>query len=147
MKKVYNLTPHSIDICDEDKQEVASIEPEGLVVRAQIEERVWRTLGSHDTPVWAIGVTEPTMETNPLHEGAIPKRIGKDNEEIFIIVSKLAADAIMNLSYKGFLWDWVSDKVKKIHVMTVHKSQFNEDRSKRYGALGFAIQGTIWRNE
>ena len=147
MKKVYNLTPHDIDICDEDKQEVASIEPEGLVVRAQMEESVWRTLGSHDTPVWAIGVTEPTMETNPLHEGAIPKRIGKDNEEIFIIVSRPAADAIMNLSYKGFLWDWVSDKAKKIHVMTVHKSQFNRETGERHGALGFALQGTIWRNE
>ncbi len=147
MKKVYNLTPHSIDICDEDKQEVASIEPEGLVVRAQMDESVWRTLGSHDTPIWAIRVTEPTIETNPFHEGAIPKRIGKDNEEIFIIVSKPAADAIMNLSYNYFLWDWVSDKVKKIHVMTVHKSQFNRKTNERHGALGFALQGTIWRNE
>jgi len=147
MKKVYNLTPHSIDICDEDKQKVASIKSEGLVVRADTEEKIWRTLGSHDTPIWAIRVTEPKMEANPFHEGPIPKRIGKDNEEIFIIVSRTAADAIMNLSYNYFLWDWISDKVKKIHVMTVHKSQFNRETGERHGALGFALQGTIWRNE
>ena len=146
MKKVYNLTPHSMDICDEDKQEVASIEPEGLVVRAQMEESVWRTLGSHDTPIWAIRVTEPTMEANPFHEGPIPKRIGKDNEEIFIIVSRPAADAIMSDGEStNVMWDWVWEGVRLINVLTVHKSQFNRETGERHGALGFALQGQIGR--
>jgi hypothetical protein len=142
MKMVYNLTPHSIDICDEDKQKVASIKSEGLVVRAQMEESVWRTLGNSEVAVWEIRATKPTVINN--HTDGW-EEIGK-TEEIFIIVSKAAADAIMSDNeLTNIMWDYVWEGVRLINVVTPHKSQFNRVTNERYGALGFALQGQIGR--
>ena len=136
----YNLTPHSIDICNEENEKISSIKPSGLIVRAKMEEEIWCTLGNSEIPVWEIQVTKPTVINESLS-----MKIGKTTK-IFIIVSRTAADAIMSDDEStNAMWDWVWEGVKQINVLTVHKSQFNEDRSKRYGALGFALQGQIGR--
>ena len=136
----YNLTPHSIDICNEKNEKISSSKPSGLIVRAEMEESVWRTLGSSKVPVWEIQVTKPTVINESLS-----MKIGK-TEEIFIIVSRTAADAIMSDDEStNIMWDWVWEGVRLINVVTPHKSQFNRDTGERYGALGLALQGQIGR--
>ena len=136
----YNLTPHNIDICNEENDKIATIKPSGLIVRAQMEESVWRTLGSSKVPVWEIQATKPTVINESLS-----MKIGK-TEEIFIIVSKAAADAIMSDDEStNIMWDWVWEGVRLINVVTPHKSQFNRVTNERYGALGFALQGQVGR--
>ncbi|MDB4345489.1 hypothetical protein OAA43_00275 [bacterium] len=136
----YNLTPHSVDICNEEDKRIGSIKPSGLIVRAQMEESVWRTLGSSKVPVWEIQVTKPTVINESLS-----MKIGK-TEEIFIIVSRTAADAIMSDNEStNVMWDWVWEGVRLINVVTPHKSQFNRVTNERYGALGLALQGQIGR--
>ena len=142
VRKVYNLTPHSIDICDEELNKVKSIKPEGLVVRAKVEEEMWRTLGNSETriPVWSMQVTDPIVINESLQ-----LTIGK-TQEIFIIVSRIAADAILKDNGEtNVIWDYVWEGVKQINVLTVHKSQVNRETGERYGALGFALQGQIGR--
>ena len=60
----YNLTPHNIDICNEENDKIATIKPSGLIVRAQMEESVWRTLGSSKVPVWEIQIMSDDESTN-----------------------------------------------------------------------------------
>jgi len=153
VRRVYNLTPHSIDICDEELKKVKSIKPEGLVVRAKMEEEIWCTLSASEIPVWSIQVTDPTIEENPFAPRRIGTPIGK-TEEIFIIVSRTAADAILRRrTANNPMWDYVGEGVKIINVLTVHKSQkdkdtgeyFDRETGERYGALGFALQGQVGR--
>jgi hypothetical protein len=144
VRKVYNLTPHSIDICDEELKKVKSIKPEGLVVRAKMEEEMWCTLGNSETriPVWSIQVTDPIVINN--HTDGW-EEIGKTTK-IFIIVSRTAADAILKDNEEtNVIWDYVWEGVKQINVLTVHKSQSDRETGERYGALGFALQGQIGR--
>ncbi len=144
VKRVYNLTPHSIDICDKGLKKVTSIEPEGLVVRAKMEEEVWCKLntGYSEIPVWEIQVTDPIVINN--HTDGW-EEIGKTTK-IFIIVSKTAADAILKDNEEtNVIWDYVWEGVKQINVLTVHKSQFDRETGERHGALGFALQGQIGR--
>jgi len=144
VRKVYNLTPHSIDICDEELNKVKSIKPEGLVVRAKVEEEMWRTLGNSETriPVWSMQVTDPIVINN--HTDGW-EEIGK-TQEIFIIVSRTAADAILkDNSAFNVIWDYIWEDVRQINVLTVHKSQFDRETGERHGALGFALQGQIGR--
>ena len=142
VRRVYNLTPHSIDICDEELKKVKSIKPEGLVVRGEIEEEVWCTLGDSEIPVWSIQVTDPIVITN--HTDGW-EEIG-EAEEIFIIVSRTAADAILRRrTANNPMWDYVGEGVKIINVLTVHKSQFDRETGERHGALGFALQGQVGR--
>ncbi len=145
VRRVYNLTPHSIDICDEELKKVKSIKPEGLVVRAKMEEEVWCTLSASEIPVWSVQVTDPTIEENPFAPRRIGTPIGK-TQEIFIIVSRTAADAILkDNSAFNVIWDYIEEDVRQINVLTVHKSQFDRETGERYGALGFALQGQIGR--
>ncbi len=144
VRKVYNLTPHSIDICDEELKKVKSIKPEGLVVRAKMEEEMWCTLGNSETriPVWSIQVTDPIVINN--HTDGW-EEIGKTTK-IFIIVSRTAADAILKDNEEtNVIWDYVWEGVKQINVLTVHQSQSDRETGERYGALGFALQGQIGR--
>ena len=153
VRRVYNLTPHSIDICDEELKKVKSIKPEGLVVRAKMEEEIWCTLSASEIPVWSIQVTDPTIEENPFAPRPMGTPIGK-TAKIFIIVSRTAADAILKDNEEtNVIWDYVWEGVKEINVLTVHKSQkdkdtgeyFDRETGERYGALGFALQGQIGR--
>ena len=142
VKRVYNLTPHSIDICDKGLKKVTSIEPEGLVVRAEMKEKVWCTLSASEIPVWSIQVTDPIVINN--HTDGW-EEIGK-TQEIFIIVSRTAADGILKDNKEtNVMWDYVDDAVRQINVLTVHKSQFDRETGERHGALGFALQGQIGR--
>ena len=145
VRRVYNLTPHSIDICDEELKKVKSIKPEGLVVRAKMEEEIWCTLSASEIPVWSIQVTDPTIEENPFAPRPMGTPIGK-TAKIFIIVSRIAADAILKDNEEtNVIWDYVWEGVKEINVLTVHKSQVNRETGERYGELGFALQGQIGR--
>lgn len=155
VKQVYNLTPHNIDICDKHLDWIKTIEPDGLVVRAEMEEEIWCKLntGYSTIPVWSIQVTNPTIEENPFAPRRIGTPIGKTTK-IFIIVSRTAADAILKDNEEtNVIWDYVWEGVKQINVLTVHKSQKNKDTGEyfdretgeRYGALGFALQGQIGR--
>lgn len=142
VKRVYNLTPHSIDICDEELKKVKSIKPDGLVVRAKMEEEIWCTLSASEIPVWSIQVTDPIVISN--HTDGW-EEIGK-TQEIFIIVSRIAADAILRRRTAiNPMWDYVWEGVKQINVLTVHKSQTDRETGERHGALGFALQGQIGR--
>ena len=144
VRRVYNLTPHSIDICDEELKKVKSIKPEGLVVRAKMEEEIWCTLSASEIPVWSIQVTDPIV-VDDSHPSFVPFKMGKTTK-IFIIVSRIAADAILKDNEEtNVIWDYVGEGVKQINVLTVHKSQFDRETGERHGALGFALQGQIGR--
>mgnify|MGYP003128628238 CR=1 FL=1 len=140
-QKIWNLTPHNIDICNEEHEHVGTMKPSGLVVRAEMNEEVVSTISkTKKVPVWAVEVTKPIVINNSL-----TMKIGK-SPEIDIVVSRIAADAILRDDEEfNTMWHWVWDGVATINILTVHKSQINRETGERYGVLGFAQQGQISR--
>jgi len=141
--KIYNMTEHNIDIYDNEYGSILlrTIEPSGVVIRATMHETEAKPLDGGFIPVWKVWTDEPYSEGSTHRVG--DKWVEETDEYAHIIVSKIAADALLKHHSNSVIWYCLPPSVNLVHVYTVHKTQINKATGERYGALGLALQGNL----